>query len=521
MRGVVSAGHELTARAGAEMLRAGGNAFDAAVSAAFASFVTEPVLTSMAGGGFLTAHTSGGGTTLYDFFTDVPGLGRGGGREGVEFKSVDVEFSGCTQEFHVGEGAAAVPGNIAGLSEVFERHCTLPLETILAPAIGYARDGVPVTERQAYFVGILAPILMLDKEARDIYAPSGALIKAGEVLYNRSLAATLEELKESGLMSFYMGAVAGKVLEGFSEKGFITEADLSGYRVEKREPLAVSYRGRTVYTNPPPSSGGSLIAFSLKLLEGFDIAAMGHNSSAYLKLLAAVKRVTNEARRESFDHLIYEADMADDFLSDVNVRRYRARVGGGMAASGAGPDASHGNTTHISTVDVEGNAASITTSTGSGCGVMIPGTGVMMNNMLGEEDLNPLGFHMQSPATRMSSMMAPTIVMKGERPEVVLGSGGSNRIRSAILQVILNIVDFQLPVFEAVNAPRVYYDRGTLHVEHGVPGSVLDSVERAIPDLKRWSVKDVFFGGAHTAVLAPGGPAGGGDQRRGGAYIVV
>ncbi len=515
--GVVSAGTEETARAGIEMLEAGGNAFDAAVAAAFASFVCEPALTSLAGGGFLMAKKSGGAISLYDFFTAVPGLGRDNNRDSVNFHSVDVNFSDTTQEFHVGEGSAAVPGNAAGLALVHKELCSLPIEKILEPAIRYARDGIKLSPRQAGFLKILTPILTLTEEGRSFFAPGGEILSEGDILVNPLLADTLESLLRDGLESFYNGPLSRSIVEGFSKKGFLTEEDLRSYRVYKREPVMVIYRGRQVYTNPPPSSGGTLIAFTLSLLEGFDLGAMKHNGADYLKLLSEVKRVTNEARREKLDECLFKEGLTDIFLSDENVTNYRKRIG---IEAPAVPDEWHSaSTTQISVVDALGNAATVTTSTGSGSGYPIPGTGIMMNNMLGEEDLNPGGFHLQRAGERMSSMMSPTIVMHGDAPEVVTGSGGSNRIRSAILQVILNVLDFGLPAGKAVNLPRAYFDKGTLHVEHGVDERELKRLEKMVPHLKSWSCRDVFFGGAHSVVLTEGGYEGAGDERRGGVAI--
>lgn len=522
MKGMVAAGHELTAKAGLEMLGRGGNAFDAALASCFASFVCESALTSPAGGGFLMARTSAGDVRLYDFFTAVPGKGREPSEGEIDFFSVDILFGSAYQELHIGAASAAVPGVVAGLNEVHRNHCTMPLAEILAPAIRYAGDGVRLNAWQAYFNSILSPMLTVSEESRSVYAPDGRLLKEGDTICNKGMAETLKYLSKEGLDKFYTGEVAEKIIEGFGGRmGLITPEDLSSYRVYEREPLRFAYHGRTVFTNPPPSSGGSLIAFALKLIKDFDPKGLGHNSAGYLKLLSLAMQVTNEARRKDFDDRVYEEGAADEFLSEKNVEVYRKglreRLVSPIVDGAAAPG--HGNTTQISVVDKDGNAASITTSTGIGCGFMIPGTGMMMNNMLGEEDLNPLGFHAQPPGMRMSSMMAPTIVVRDGEPEIVLGSGGSKRIRSAILQVILNIVDHGMPVSEAVNVPRAHYDDGLLHVETGVSKETLDEVEAFGIKLKRWETRDMFFGGVHTVVAGPDGLAGAGDTRRGGVAL--
>ncbi|MEE8574755.1 MAG: gamma-glutamyltransferase [Thermodesulfobacteriota bacterium] len=525
MKAVVSAGHELTARAAVEMLELGGNAFDAAVSAVFASFVTEAVLTSPAGGGFFIAHRadSVGDSSInyYDFFTNVPGRGGVSGKKGGDFNfpSVFINFANVRQELRIGEGSAAVPGVIAGLEKIYENFCTLPLEKLIAPAHRYATDGVLLNSWQAYFSALLSPMLGATEESLALFAPDGNFLKEGERFYNRDLARTLETFASDGLGSFYTGFIAEKILEGFSKKGLITEEDLTNYRAVERRPLAVEYRGRRIYTNPPPSSGGPLIAFALKLLQSFDVGAMRQNSVESLKLLREVMRVTELARRAELDHKLHHETVEAEFLSSGNVENYLKMVKEGCPDVSATGEPMIGNTTQISVIDELGNAAGMTTTTGIGSGVLIPGTGIMMNNMLGEEDVNPRGFHSGDPGARVTSMMAPTIVMKGELPELVLGSGGSKRIRSAILQVILNIVDHDMKIDEAVNSSRAHYDGEFFHVEEGMDSAVLTRLAGVVKDLNIWNEKNLYFGGAHTVRDEAGLLTGAGDKRRGGVSL--
>ncbi len=524
MKGVISAGHELTARAGAEMLEEGGNAFDAALAATFASFICESALTSPGGGGFLMGHTGDENKTLlYDFFPTMPGLGREGGRENLHFYAGNVQFGNALQVFHIGRGAAAVPGCIAGLATVHERHGTLPLTEIMAPAIAYARDGFPLNAQQATFNSILTPILTASEEAKNIYAPLGTFLKEGETICNHEMSDLLDYLSRDGLKMFYRGEVADKILEGFGEGGLITRRDIEEYRVEVREPLVAGYRGREVYTNPPPSSGGCLIAFALKLLEPYDIRSMGHATASSLRLILEAMRSTNEARGEDFDHRVYEEGLAEEFLSDKNISLYLQKMMGAIPPADSFGEDGLGSTTHISVTDGKRNAATITTSNGVGCGFMIPGTGVMLNSILGEEDLSPHGFHRHETGKRISSMMAPTIVMYEGKPEIVLGSGGSKRIRSAILQVILNIIDHNMTASAAVNAPRVHWEDGVFHIEEGIEETSFNLLESEGIEHFQWGTRHVFFGGVPAVVTdhKTGVISGGGDQRRGGVTINV
>lgn len=520
MKGAISAGHRLTAEAGLEMLNQGGNAFDAAVAASFASFVCESPLTSIGGGGFLMAHTAGGDTSLYDFFPNVSGLGNKTPKDALDFYPVDIDFTGTIQQFHIGKGSVAVPGCMAGFAKVFENHCTLPLSTILEPAINYARNGVTLNSQQADFNSILSPILTLSPEGKEVYAPGGNLLKEGETIIKKNMADTIEELSRSGLQSFYRGDIANCILKGFEDGGIITREDLESYEVAIRKPLILDYRGRKIFTNPPPSSsGGCLIAFSLKLLEKYEVSRLKHNSADHLKLLLDVMKMTDEARGEDFDHRVYEKDIITSFLSKENIDKYSAKLKNDIEAMQLKEKPSTGNTTHLSVVDSAGNAASVTTSNGEGCGHMIPGMGVMLNNMLGEEDINPHGFHQQPAGLRMSSMMSPTIVMHEDLPEVILGSGGSNRIRNAILQVILNLIDFKLPVEEAVNASRTHWDKSTFQVELGVASAELDDLKKSASPVNCWEVKNMYFGGVHTVISKNNTLSGAGDARRGGICL--
>ncbi|MBD0337511.1 MAG: gamma-glutamyltransferase, partial [Cyanobacteria bacterium Co-bin13] len=264
-------------------------------------------------------------------------------------------------------------------------------------------------------------------------------------------------------------------------------------------------------TNPPPSSGGTLIAFALKLLEQAPLKSLQPGNPAYLALLREAMSLTNQARRDGYDANLYQANIADWFLGESHLAHYHDSYQGALNK--------WGSTTHVSVVDAEGNAASVTTSNGEGSSYVIPGTGIMVNNMLGEEDLNPHGFHQWQPNQRISSMMAPTMVLQGNRPQLVLGSGGSNRIRTAILQVILNAVDFGMSLEAAVSAPRVHWERETFHLEPGFDRSALEAAGVGMTDEKIWwQQANMFFGGVHSvAIGADGSLMGAGDARRGGA----
>ncbi|MEO0541714.1 MAG: gamma-glutamyltransferase [Cyanobacteria bacterium P01_A01_bin.105] len=511
MTGIVAAGHIKTAEAAAAMLRTGGNAFDAAVAGVLAACVAESVLTSLGGGGFLLAHTAAGHNVLFDFFSQTPKTALKPGQS-LDFYPIEANFGDTTQTFHIGLGSMAVPGVWAGLLRVHQRLGRLPLAVVAEPAISLARQGVTVNPFLAYVYQVLRPILTANPATQAIYAPTGQLLQAGDRLYLSSFADTLSHLVAHP-DDFYHGDIARQIAQACADRGgYLTQADLDTYQVRERAPLQTEYRGRTLLTNPPPSSGGTLIAFALQLLSAAELGSYTHGSAAHLRCLSTVMQLTNTARREGYDARLYDPTVAADFLSAQNLAPYQQQL--------TTPVNKLGSTTHLSVIDSQGNAASVTTSNGEGSAYVVPGTGIMINNMLGEADLNPHGFHQWQPHQRISSMMAPTLVLQHNQPEVVLGSGGSNRIRTAILQVISNLIDFGMPLPEAVTAPRIHWENNLFHLEPAPPlkdTKIKDTELTNLGELIRWSDRNMFFGGVHA--VSP--QAGAGDPRRHGAVIKV
>ncbi len=508
-RGTIAAGNQKTAAAGIEMLQQGGNAFDAAAAAVLASFVTESTLTSAAGGGFLLAHTQKNENILFDFFSQTPRSKKL--QTNVNFYPVDIDFGDAVQEFHIGLGSMAVPGNIGGIFYVHKKLGRLPFKVVAEPAIYYAKNGVKIEEFQHYSASILKPIIFASPEMKNVYAPDGQLLKTGETFFMNDLANTLAYLVEEGVEEFYHGEIAHKLVRDCQEHGgYLTLEDLKSYQVIERQPLVINYRNNLLLTNPPPSSGGILIAFALELLAKIDFSNIEFGTSSHLQILTEVMRLTNVARKDRYNSNIYQEDIEKNFLSVEHINQYEQQLIKSVNK--------WGSTTHISVIDAEGNAASATTSHGEGCGYVIPGTGIMMNNMLGEEDLNPHGFHYWQENVRISSMMSPTIVLKNNQPEIALGSGGSNRIRTAIIQVISNIIDFQMPVDAAVNSPRIHWENNVLNVEPGLGKEVENSQSDR---LILWNQQNMFFGGVHTAMEFEGIITGSGDRRRNGAVSSI
>ena len=507
MSSVVAAGHSLTVESAEDVLRAGGNAYDAAIAALATSFVAEPVLSSPGGGGFLLAVPVGERPRVYDFFVQTPLARRPPGE--TEFYPVMVDFGTAQQEFHIGRGTVATPGMIRGIAEIHADLATIPLRELVAPACRLAIEGVRVSEMQAYLLGVVEAILGASEASRSIFASvetPDRLARAGERSVNPMLADALEAIAIEGAELFYRGEIAAALVADIAAGGHLAVADLAGYGVEKREPLSIEYRGARILTNPPPSSGGTLIGFGLGLLERYAVGAESFGSAAHLGPLAAVMEATSAARIEHSIGALASLDAA-------SVERWRAQVAWRMRA--------FRGTTHVSVIDAAGNIASATVSNGAGSSYVIPGTGIVMNNMLGEDDLNPDGFHRWPSDERMTSMMAPTALVWRDGHRVATGSGGSSRIRTALLQVLVDLVDFGMEVEEAVVAPRIHVEDSFLSVEGGFDPGRIAPVLETWPEHQVWETRNMFFGGAHTVASGPRGVEGAGDPRRDGACATI
>ncbi|MEA2214961.1 MAG: gamma-glutamyltranspeptidase / glutathione hydrolase [Solirubrobacteraceae bacterium] len=481
-RGVVAAGHPLTARAGAQVLREGGNAVDAAIAAMLTSFVTEALLTGLGAGGYMLVAGAGQAPVLLDFFVQAP-TRRGDGSE-ADLLAVDVSFGDAAQVFHIGPASCGVYGTPAGICAAAARWGTVPLSRLAEPAARMARDGVPLNAAQAYVAEILSDLLVSTPECAALWAPHGAVLREGETMRNPDLADALERFGRDGAEPFYRGETATAVCDWLAERGgSLSPSDLVGYQAVARDPVRIGYRDREILTNPPPSAGGILLAYSLGLLD------REPPPPSLQGIIGAMAAAQSERGAEFLDGLAEERFL-EGFLS--------SRLG---------------STTHIAVIDGSGMACSTTATNGEGSGVVVPGTGIHLNNVMGEQDLNPLGFHLHPPGRRMPSMMAPSIALRDGEVELVLGSAGSNRIRSALLQTIIGVVDHGLGVDEAVRAPRVHLEDGTVYAE---PGIDLTALGGEMPTVS-FSALNLFFGGVQAALRRDGVLTGAGDPRRGGA----
>jgi gamma-glutamyltranspeptidase / glutathione hydrolase len=497
------------------VLARGGTAVDGAIAAAFAAAVTESPLTGPGAGGFLMARPAGQSATLLDFFVAVPGTGdEGRPLQADDLEAFTVPFGDADQVFYIGPASVAVPGMIQGLVEAHERFGVLPLADLVAPAVQLARDGVVLSPEAGYLHTILTDMLTHSPEARAVYAPKGRLLVAGDTVRFPELADVLLEIGRTGRHAMSAdGWLAGRLRDDITPRGgLITRDDLAAYRVIERTPLSIGFRDLEILTNPPPSAGGVLIAAALRHLEGSTPAT---DENGHYRAVAAAGVAANAHRTADFAELLHGDGFLEQFLAAL----------GDTPEPGAGPGETRkpaGSTTHVSVVDANGGMASLSSSNGAGSGVMAAGTGFLLNNMLGEEDLNPGGFGRIPPGRRMTSMMAPTLLLRGGEPVIAVGSAGSNRLRSAIVQTIASLVDQGLSIPDSVHRPRVHPEGDGLDVEGGISQAVCGALEADGHSLRRWGDMNLFFGGVSAAGRSGQGLDGAGDPRRaGGAFGVT
>lgn len=479
----VAAGSVATARAGAEVLAAGGNAVDAVLAATFAATVAEQSVASLGGGGFLMVRTPDGQVHLRDAFVDTPGRGLPVQELDLHFEPMQVQYPSTIQTFHVGLGSVAVPGLLAGILAAHQEFARLPLGTIVAPARRYASEGVVIEPAQGVLTVLVRELVGLSPESRRLVERDGRWLTTGDRVRNPDLARFLDLLADGSVTSLASAGFAAPLMRAMADGGLVTAVDLEAYQVIGRAPREVTRSGHRFFTNPPPSFGGSIIADALAGSPRFDPA----DPDGWVGLLRELVAAT---------------------------RRHRSTAANPLTSTG---------TTHCSAVDAQGMVASMTSSNGVTSGYVIPGTGIQLNNMLGEADLNPDGFHAVPPGRRMGSMMSPSILVAPDGGVVALGTGGSERIRSSMVEVALRMIDAGQDLARAVSGARVHPEEAGLQVEPHLPGDVLHRLGVSeLGPVNVWPEVNVFFGGVNAVQRnGDGSVLAVADGRRGGGALVV
>ncbi len=491
--GMVSSQERYATRAGLEVLKEGGNAVDAAVTVGFALAVTLPRAGNLGGGGFMLVYLAEKDEVVaidyrekaplaatHDMFLDENG-------EVDKEKSRNSIFS------------AGVPGTVAGLTLALEKYGTITLERAIRPALELASQGFAVNQE------LRSSLLQVKERMRESDAAMGTYFKkggepyqVGETLKQEELAWSLEDISKNGSKAFYSGDIAGKI-ESFmqSRGGLITKEDLSSYKPVIRTPVKGTYRGYEIYSMPPPSSGGVHLIQILNMLELFPMSQMGHNTASAIHTMVEAKKLAYADRSEHMGDPDFAPVNTNGLISKAYAKELKLKINSDKAKPsseilpGLIPAAEGNNTTHFSVIDKDGNAVSNTYTLNFryGSKIMVPGTGILLNNEMDDFSSKPgvpnayglTGGDLNAiePGKRMLSSMTPTIVMKEGKPFLITGSPGGSRIITTVLQIILNVIDFNMNIAEATNAVRVHHQwlPDVLYAEEGLNADTVRLLE--------------------------------------------
>lgn len=526
--GMVSSADEYSTAVGLDILKRGGNAVDAAVAMAFVEAVTLPRAGNLGGGGFLLVRTPKGEIQALDFRERAPAAA-------TRDMYLDPSGRPDPRRSTVGHLSVGVPGTVAGLAEVLERHGTLSLREVIEPARRLAAQGFPVSALVAQDLADIEEDLRRYPASAKVFLPGGKPLRAGELLLQADLAWSLAQIQEGGADAFYRGEIARRIARDMAANGgLITEADLAAYRPVWRTPVCGTYRGYQVWSMPPPSSGGVHLIQMLNILEGYDLRASGQNSALTLHRLT-------EAMRSAFaDRAVWLGDpdfvkVPVDFLTSKDyANRLRASIPADRARAsadvrpGSPPGFESEDTTHMSVVDREGGSVSLTYTLNFSYGsrVVAAGTGILLNDEMDDfaaapGQPNAFGLvqgerNAIQPGKRPLSSMTPTLVTRDGELVMALGSPGGPRIISTVLQVLVNVLDFGLNAQEAVSRPRIHHQwlPDVLRHESGLSPDTLAILQRMGHRLEGGTATGQC---AVVRILPDGSREGGIDMRRPGA----
>ena len=530
--GMVVAQEARAARIGVAVLKDGGNAVDAAVAVGFAMAVTYPRAGNLGGGGFMVIHRPGRDPEAIDYRETAPA---------ATTREVFLDAQGeadpnKSRESGLGVG---VPGTVAGLALAHRQSGSgkFSLADLIAPAIRLARDGIPVEDDTADSLAEVTERLARWPSTAKIFLRDGAVLQPGDRLIQTDLAATLETIAREGPRAFYTGPIAEQIAAAVRDAGgLMTRADLESYQPVLRRPVRGSYRGYDIVSMPPPSSGGVHLVQMLNILEGYDLRALGPDSPDALHLMIETMK------RAYADRAVFlgDPDSVKVPVAGLTSKRYADKLRAAIDRAKARPSADirlgdpappeGDNTTHFSVVDRDGNAVAntYTLNLSYGLGLVAEGTGVLLNNELDDFAAKPnapnayglVGFDANAPgpAKRPLSSMTPTIVLKDGNPVLVTGSPGGSRIITAVLQMIVNVIDHGMTVAQATSSPRVHHqwlpDR--VFVEPGIP----DTTRQALEARGHTVMQTRPFGAVNSVAVTPEGLIGAADSRTRGALAV-
>ena len=466
--GMVVTSQHLASEVGAAILRQGGNAIDAAVAVGYALAVTHPCCGNLGGGGFMTIHFADGRNTVINFrerapLAATPQMFLDGQGDTIVDKSLE------------GYLAVGVPGTVLGLETARQRYGTLPRTLLLAPAIRLATEGFTLTRGDVDVLADANDAFRKQSNVSAIFLNNGKPLQPGNRLVQKDLAHTLRAISERGSNAFYRGPIADAVVAAsIANGGVLTKGDFAAYTVTELKPVICSYRGYTIVSAPPPSSGGVTLCEMLRVLEAYPLKTLGFHSSGSIHLMTEAMRYAYMDRNAFLGDPAFVKNPVDRLLSDGHIKDIRAQIRPNRAGVSKALGASAGpgekaSTTHYSIVDRIGNAVSVTYTINDSFGakVIAGATGFFLNDEMDDFTAKPGAPNYYglvqgnanaiAPGKRPLSSMTPTIVLKDDKPVLIAGAPGGARIITTVLEVIVNVIDHGLTLQEAVDAPRFHH----------------------------------------------------------------
>ena len=497
-RVAVAAGNVPATRAAAEVARAGGNAVDVCLASAISAWVAEPFFASMAGAGFVAVRTPDGHVEVFDGNSTMPTTAPGTPGQGV--KRVYLDYSNGMHT-GIGGGSVAVPGVLAAIRAAWEKHGRIEWPALFEGAIRLAEEGLPFPKTSAYYLSVTwSEIWSRFAVAGELFSRDGEPLSEGDPLVQRELAGSLRTVAEQGPSAMYEGVIADEIADAIAaDDGFLARDDLKLYEAEVRVPVSTEVFGWKIESNPPPAAGGAVLTHMLALLQHADLSDRKERLRAIVEAESAAVGYRTDRYQEPGEIAGALAEVLADLRSMPN----------------ASPE-----TTHTSATDADGYACAVTESNGYGSGLVVQG--ILLNNTLGEEELNPLGAHGLPSGSRCHSNMAPTIATGGGRT-VAMGSPGADRIVGAIAQTFIAMAVDAAGLADAVAAPRAHVatrpQGRLLCYEPGLPGADLEG----LPYIPRpYDEIHMFFGGVQAASVTDAGEVDAAhDPRRSGGSALI
>jgi gamma-glutamyltranspeptidase/glutathione hydrolase len=529
VHGMVAAAHPLASQVGVDVLKAGGNAVDAAVAVGFALGVVEPNASGIGGGGLMLIWFADSGEMVFiDSREKAPAAASGDMFELDENGKVIPDERGFNPVV-IGGKSVAVPGEVAGLLTALENYGSMSRQQVIQPAIDHATQCVIVSEVLAGLIAENYDILATFPASDEIYLTDGFPKMVGEKVCNTDLANTLDLIAEQGRQAFYQGPVAEAIVDAVqADGGLITLEDLASYEVSFRVPVSSTYRDYEIVSAPPPSSGGAHVIELLNIMENFDVEELGLNTAESIHAWAEAMKLMYADRAQ----YMADTDFADVPLQGLTSKQYAKdqferidmeQAAPAQAAGDPWPTES-GSTTHFSVVDGDGNMVAYTKTINHffASGITADGTGILLNDQMDDFDKRPGQANSIEGGKKPLSSMSPTLLLKDGRAFATLGSPGGKRIISTMAFLISNLVDFDMDIQSAILEPRVNnYESGPLKIEARIPADVQDALRQKGHELNIKKDFDLYFGGAQGIVIdhETGVMHGGADPRRDGKAI--